>query len=224
MATINKIEIQDSNGNIYYPHTESDIVKHGNGTLKDAVDNKLPLTGGNVTGNVNFANDNTGLGFFGGAKVFKKAGTGLRIVPHSDVTGVVISNAADTSDVLTVRAAQLLYNGVNVVEQGSNTSGQWIKYYDGTMICLGRYTFGSSSYTTLTANSCYTSVDSVKAITFPQAFVSTPFVETNIGATAYLISQASGVTTTAFSLRTYSNYSTTANSCVATYIAIGKWK
>ena len=42
--TINKIEIQNSTGDIYYPHTSSDVVKHGtNSTVKAELD-KLPAT------------------------------------------------------------------------------------------------------------------------------------------------------------------------------------
>ena len=41
---INKIEIQNSKGDIYYPHTSSDVVKHGtNSTVKAELD-KLPAT------------------------------------------------------------------------------------------------------------------------------------------------------------------------------------
>ena len=41
---INKIEIQNSKGDVYYPHTSSDVVKHGtNSTVKAELD-KLPAT------------------------------------------------------------------------------------------------------------------------------------------------------------------------------------
>lgn len=41
---INKIEIQNSKGDVYYPHTSSDVVKHGtNSTVKAELD-KLPTT------------------------------------------------------------------------------------------------------------------------------------------------------------------------------------
>lgn len=58
---INKIEIQNSTGDIYYPHTSSDVVKHGNRTLSaflTLLENKfksyLPLSGGTVTGHTAF--------------------------------------------------------------------------------------------------------------------------------------------------------------------------
>ena len=41
---INKIEIQNSKGDIYYPHTSADVVKYGvNSTVKAELD-KLPAT------------------------------------------------------------------------------------------------------------------------------------------------------------------------------------
>ena len=43
---INKIEIQSATGDIYYPHTSSDIVKHGNSTLSaflTLLENKLKV-------------------------------------------------------------------------------------------------------------------------------------------------------------------------------------
>lgn len=39
--TINKVEVQDHNGNVYYPHTSSDVVKHGNTTVEKAINNKV---------------------------------------------------------------------------------------------------------------------------------------------------------------------------------------
>lgn len=60
---INKIEIQNSTGDIYYPHTSSDVVKHGNHTLSaflTLLENKfksyLPLSGGTVTGKITCQN------------------------------------------------------------------------------------------------------------------------------------------------------------------------
>ena len=62
---INKIEIQNSTGDIYYPHTSSDVVKHGNHTLSaflTLLENKfksyLPLSGGTVTGKITCQNLN----------------------------------------------------------------------------------------------------------------------------------------------------------------------
>lgn len=66
---INKIEIQSATGDVYYPHTSSDIVKHGNSTLSaflTLLENKfksyLPLTGGTMTGNLTMGNSSKVIG------------------------------------------------------------------------------------------------------------------------------------------------------------------
>lgn len=66
---INKIEIQNSTGDIYYPHTSSDVVKHGNSTLSaflTLLENKfksyLPLAGGTMTGNLVMSNSSKVVG------------------------------------------------------------------------------------------------------------------------------------------------------------------
>lgn len=66
---INKIEIQSATGDVYYPHTSSDIVKHGNGPLSaflTLLENKfksyLPLTGGTMTGNLTMGNSSKVIG------------------------------------------------------------------------------------------------------------------------------------------------------------------
>lgn len=66
---VNKIEIQSATGDVYYPHTSSDIVKHGNSTLSaflTLLENKfksyLPLTGGTMTGNLTMGNSSKVIG------------------------------------------------------------------------------------------------------------------------------------------------------------------
>lgn len=43
MAT-KKIEIQDSNGNVYYPHTEASVVKNGSKTVAEQLNDKVNKT------------------------------------------------------------------------------------------------------------------------------------------------------------------------------------
>jgi hypothetical protein len=52
----------------------------------------LPLTGGTLTGNVNFQNDGEGIGFFGGAWLRKVSGTGLVFRLHTNDTLQVENN------------------------------------------------------------------------------------------------------------------------------------
>ncbi len=59
---INKIEIQDSDGNIYYPHTDASVVKIGDSTVEDMLEqiNIIQTAGGSATAitltNVNLVN------------------------------------------------------------------------------------------------------------------------------------------------------------------------
>lgn len=46
----------------------------------------LPRSGGTMTGDINFADDGEGITFFGGARVYKKVGTGLVLRRHSNNT------------------------------------------------------------------------------------------------------------------------------------------
>lgn len=46
----------------------------------------LPLSGGTMTGDVLFNDDNEGVQFYGGAKIYKKSGTGLVLKRHSSDT------------------------------------------------------------------------------------------------------------------------------------------
>lgn len=85
---INKIEIQNSTGDIYYPHTSSDIVKHNNSTLSaflDLLENKfktyLPVAGGTITGPIK-PNANGTIDFGDSSKRFR----------HMHMTGTFSQN------------------------------------------------------------------------------------------------------------------------------------
>ena len=89
---INKIEIQSATGDIYYPHTSSDIVKHGNSTLSaflTLLENKfksyLPLTGGTLTGDLKIAKSNAQLTLNG-------KDTNYYQIAHSSANGTLVFN------------------------------------------------------------------------------------------------------------------------------------
>ena len=76
---INKIEIQNSIGDIYYPHTSSDVVKHGSSTLSaflTLLENKfksyLPLSGGTLSSDLIINKSNAGLTLSGYGSNFYK--------------------------------------------------------------------------------------------------------------------------------------------------------
>ena len=87
---INKIEIQSATGDIYYPHTSSDIVKHGNSTLSaflTLLENKfksyLPLTGGTLTGDLKISKSNAQITLNG-------KDTNYYQIAHSSANGTLV--------------------------------------------------------------------------------------------------------------------------------------
>lgn len=89
----------------------------------------LPLAGGNVTGEIISTKDfktADGMGLVmgtDGGSIYKKIGGGVRITPNNDTLGVVISNKADTVDVLAVRDADMKFKGNVVWHAGNDGSG-----------------------------------------------------------------------------------------------------
>lgn len=140
----------DTNGNIFCGVGATSKVWHqnndgsGSGLDADTVDGKhasafLLLTGGTMTGNINmehcdliFQSDNRGVRFYGGAKIYKKEGLGLRLVPHVDSLGVVIANAQD-EDILTIKNSEFNYKTNKIWHKGNqgHTSGMDADMVDG---------------------------------------------------------------------------------------------
>lgn len=110
----------------------------------------------------------------------------------------------------------------NIVESGSNNSGKYIKFSDGTMICWNRITSTSSS--TGQSNGFYYCPFSMG---FPQEFVETPTVIPSLTQTGGLYFTSLGnnqPTTTNVQLRSLSMNAFTNVQFTYGYIAIGKWK
>ncbi|MGC4378244.1 pyocin knob domain-containing protein [Fictibacillus sp. Mic-4] len=57
----------------------------------------VPRSGGTMTGELNFADDGEGVTFFGGARVYKKVGTGLVLRRHSNNTDPQVESNDGTS-------------------------------------------------------------------------------------------------------------------------------
>lgn len=110
------------------------MMGHGNGIDADKVDGRhasefLLLTGGTMTGSIimnnseiSFSSDNKGLNFYGGARIYKKEGLGLRIKPHSDALGIVIANALD-EDILTIKNSEFHYKTYKIWHKGNQGTG-----------------------------------------------------------------------------------------------------
>lgn len=134
---------------------------------------------------------------------------------------------ATTQDILTVDAAGKVVTPVMpfvgtapIVESGSNANGSWVKWADGTMLC-------SSTGTGAMTVSVYSGAiyRGIKTVTFPQAFISQPFITTGTAgdqATNGWLS-ASPVNNSSCNL-VYFTIATTVTGCTLDYIAFGRWK
>ena len=78
----------------------------------------LPLTGGCLTGNIAFTKDNIGMNFYDGAKIYKKSGSGLTIVPHQDSIGLTVTNASETGNIFNVCSNSITYKGNKIYHAG----------------------------------------------------------------------------------------------------------
>lgn len=74
--------------------------------------------GGNVTGNINFTNDGTGVTLYQGGKLYKKVGDGVRIVSSNNSTGVKIMSTDESVEFLTVNTDSFAYKGNKVYHAG----------------------------------------------------------------------------------------------------------
>ena len=111
---------------------------------------------------------------------------------------------------------------IEIVESGSNTNGNYIKFSDGTMICYGRVNKNSGAWTAW--GSIYDASISNVA-TFAKSFVSTPSVSI-VNTNAYGCMVELCIANTSQITRVdLARGSTAGNiSLVLSYIAIGKWE
>jgi len=88
----------------------------------DLANAALPKSGGNLSNNIKFIADNTGIELFDGAKIYKKYGDGLKIQAHSNTIGVAIQDTSGT-DKLVIKTDNsnngMTYNGHTVWHAGN---------------------------------------------------------------------------------------------------------
>lgn len=112
---------------------------------------------------------------------------------------------------------------LSVVESGSNTNGNYIKYDDGTMICYDGIGLGTISYSS-TYGSLYTT-SSYTNITFSQNFKSAPTMVCSSSVDGGVGGVAMIGNLTASGCKVWPSYPTqTSLKTSIYYIAIGKWK
>lgn len=114
-------------------------------------------------------------------------------------------------------------NGVAIVEQGSNTNGAYIKFANGTMICLKK-----QSFTTTTTNAWGSMFDSpsINLGSLPVAFRAVPAVSAvSTGANSCFIEGVRDTTTSTWgSMWICRPVSTNSAQYTVDLIAIGMWK
>jgi hypothetical protein len=108
-----------------------------------------------------------------------------------------------------------------IVERGSNASGEFVRFADGTQICW-RTTSGTTLSTTTVANGLYRT--DPFTVTFPASFAGVPFGIINIGPGNGWMGTLSGVNTTQW---TYQLLAVQAITSGATnnmqFLAVGRW-
>lgn len=132
-----------------------------------------------------------------------RTGLGLGSAAIVDVVGLMTNNA--------------------IIEKGTNASGSWTKYADGTMICTLRYSL------TININLLYGSVyyGDCPTLSFSQAFIAVPSVSlqcTVPGGGCWVGRQDNGSTITTGGSIIISPVSRVAQALIMDYIAVGRWK
>lgn len=118
---------------------------------------------------------------------------------------------------------ELFLNNVPIVDEGNNENGEWVKFYDGTMICRGYVN------KTLTVNQAWGSLyyANVGKLTFPVAFSAVPYVEPiNSSAHAVFIATTANNTsrTQTGDIDIYRPTTSNSASYSIGFVAIGRWK
>lgn len=134
-----------------------------------------------------------------------------------DSTGVV-----HNKELLSVILEELNKN--KIYNSGTNSSGSWIKWENGIMICFGKKTFENVDVRNHWGN-VFETADKFNFGSFPQEFTDTPSVGFNQieGGTVYL--EAPGTTSTRIADTWFMSPVERSNNTITfTYFAIGFWE
>lgn len=109
-----------------------------------------------------------------------------------------------------------------VVESGSNTNGNYVKFLDGTMVCYGSFTKQNVAIVNSWGN--VYGADLTDPLTFPQTFYSAPIATVfNVAGNSFWVHrvQTSEEKITTLSISRPNSYTST---FTFGYVAIGRWK
>ena len=183
--------------------------------------NYLPLNGGTMTGEILI-----GQGDYKGIQLGEngRINATLNGMANATVLGILDASVivGHTSAPLLLRGSYSapLYNGVALVESGSNSNGSYIKLVDGTMICY--HTKSISVDCTSQWGQLYEGGAAVGNL--PATFVSAPIVMvTNTSPDGYFEGMRDTTTTTWGTLR-MAIPSAATRAFVVNFLAIGRWK
>ncbi|HEY3273879.1 MAG TPA: phage tail protein [Methanocella sp.] len=89
------------------------------------IDQKVAKTGDSMSNDLSFSADDKGVTLYGGAKVYKKSGSSLRLKASDDTEGIGIENAAGTRvyQLPTNGTGDPQYNGNKIFHAGNDGSG-----------------------------------------------------------------------------------------------------
>lgn len=161
----------------------------------NSVGNKLDVTGGKILGNLNIL-DNA---YFG------KNGVAFG-APYDESVG-----------------GPLQLNGARIIESGSNSNGNYVKYADGTMIC-----YMNKSYSNINITKAWGSMyetDPINLGNFPANFVNIPTVTATCTGGSTVFIEAIKPSKTSLGTSWFARPSSLENTeTIISFIAIGKWK
>ena len=80
--SIKNVEIQDSNGNVYYPHTDADVVKYGDTTVGASLSERVQKTTEDVTYYVNATSGNDSNNGLTNGTAFKTITKAISMIPQ----------------------------------------------------------------------------------------------------------------------------------------------
>lgn len=124
--------------------------------------------------------------------------------------------------ILTDDLRKLIENNSKKIEDIIESSTNYIKFADGTLVCF------ADVYATSSLSDYWGQFKRGQVtVTFPQTFIANPFVNTglkNAESFAQLSVAADSITTSGFTAKVFKPNNATSVGCNLTYIAIGKWK